>query len=552
MDAARAAVSKITSHGGERTDVDEVVRPVVTEEVVKPHRHEETTEAVDKEIHQHHYHTTVQPLADKQVLPEQHVHNVAPQIERSFEHGNLEQDRARAAAEMGQFQNTSTTLGTTQSTQAAPAVVGQHVHHHVHEVVQPVIHQETIQNEVVHTTIPIHETHVAPSEHHGISMLPLKSMDEFSRTGTDLKSGQHAHEEYEGHPKPYNESLQLERAPVDVHPEQHEGRHDPDKTGHREWLRSHDDGSGFAGESYGNFAGTAPGAFDHSSTTSTTGGTGSGIGSGIGSGTHMSSSTSGANPLHQGADVRHGSGALVGGTTTGAASGLGNELSQNTSSNPTGITGSSLPGTTGTTGTTGGMMDRSHPLSGDTVTSGTSTISSHNTSRGTEGLAAGTAAGLGSSSRDSPAVQQGSERQGTREPSNLEGGRAGAESSQRDFSDSDKVQHASRIGKDPSLTETNEGRGSKLTGTGVDGSHSAVFGLTPDGHVNKDTSSQTTKLSEHNPSSADTGVGPSPSDKNRGVEGVAGQMNDMRVAEPEHSGKAEYQPGSDNKPGMGA
>lgn len=31
------------------------VNPAVTSETVKPHRHEETTEAVDREVHQDHY-----------------------------------------------------------------------------------------------------------------------------------------------------------------------------------------------------------------------------------------------------------------------------------------------------------------------------------------------------------------------------------------------------------------------------------------------------------------------------------------------------------------
>ena len=57
MDAARNAVAEVTGHGGrERTDVEEVVNPAVTSEVIKPHVHEETQEAVDREVHQHHYH----------------------------------------------------------------------------------------------------------------------------------------------------------------------------------------------------------------------------------------------------------------------------------------------------------------------------------------------------------------------------------------------------------------------------------------------------------------------------------------------------------------
>lgn len=50
MEAAKAAVNKITGRTGHRTDVDEVVNPAVTSETVKPHRHEEATEAVDREV----------------------------------------------------------------------------------------------------------------------------------------------------------------------------------------------------------------------------------------------------------------------------------------------------------------------------------------------------------------------------------------------------------------------------------------------------------------------------------------------------------------------
>ena len=102
----------------------------MTSEVVKPHRHEEVTEAVDREIHQDHYHTTVQPLQHKEKLPEQHQHNIAPQVEREFHHGNAEEDRSRVAADLGQFRDTSTTHETTHSTAAAPSVAGEHVHHH--------------------------------------------------------------------------------------------------------------------------------------------------------------------------------------------------------------------------------------------------------------------------------------------------------------------------------------------------------------------------------------------------------------------------------------
>lgn len=208
MDAARAAISKITSRTGHRTDVDEVVNPAVVSETIKPHRHEETTEAIDREVHQDHYHTTIQPVQHREVLPEKHTHNLVPQIEKEFRHDNEDETRRTVSAELARFQNTSTTARTTTSHQQAAAVTGEHVHHHVHETVQPIIHKETIQPEVVHTIIPIHEVHHASSTHHGMSALPMKTLDEFKAAGGLLTgSKSHTHEEYDGAPRPYNEKL---------------------------------------------------------------------------------------------------------------------------------------------------------------------------------------------------------------------------------------------------------------------------------------------------------------------------------------------------------
>ena len=72
----------------------------------------------------------MQPLAHKEVLPEQHQHNVAPQVERTFEHGSADQDRSRGATDLGQFRDTSTTAQTTHSTSVAPVATGEHTHHH--------------------------------------------------------------------------------------------------------------------------------------------------------------------------------------------------------------------------------------------------------------------------------------------------------------------------------------------------------------------------------------------------------------------------------------
>jgi len=184
-------------------------------------------EAVDREVHQDHYHTTVQPVQHQEVLPEKHTHNMGAVQERQFEHDDVGQTKVKLESEAARFRDTSTTHETRHTTSAAPAVEGEHVHHHVHERVQPIVHKETVQPEVVHTTVPIHEVHKAESEHHGISTLPVKTLDEFKSGGGILTGGQkQAHESYEGDPRPYNAALQAELTDADKNFHAHDGLHD--------------------------------------------------------------------------------------------------------------------------------------------------------------------------------------------------------------------------------------------------------------------------------------------------------------------------------------
>lgn len=157
MEAAKAAISKLTSNQGHHTTVEESVNPAITRETVKPHRHEEATQAIDREVHQHHHHTTALPLSHTETLPEKHTHNLLPTEHREFHHDDEAGTKQRLATELGHFKDSSTTEKTHHTHVSAPAVTGEHVHHHVHETVVPVIHKETIQPEVVHTTVPIHE-----------------------------------------------------------------------------------------------------------------------------------------------------------------------------------------------------------------------------------------------------------------------------------------------------------------------------------------------------------------------------------------------------------
>ena len=219
MEQAKAAVQNFTSKRGHHTDVVESVNPAVTSETIKPHRHEEVQEAVDREVHQDHYHTTVQPIQHQEVLPEKHHHQMRDVSHKEFEHGDDHETRQRLERERAQFAGTSTTHETRHTSAAAPVVEGEHVHHHVHETVQPIVHKETITPEVVHTTVPIHETHHASSQHHGISTLPMKTLDSFKSGGGILEGGKTAsHENYEGAPRPYNRELMNNPTEADMNP----------------------------------------------------------------------------------------------------------------------------------------------------------------------------------------------------------------------------------------------------------------------------------------------------------------------------------------------
>src|SRR3954464_10423335 len=125
-------ISSFTGKRGHTTDVTESVAPGVTSEHIKPTRHEEITEAVDREVHQDHYHTTIQPIQHQEVLPEQHHYQMKDVIDKEFNHSNDHETRQRLERETAQFKNTNHTHETRHTTAVAPRVEGEHVHHHIH------------------------------------------------------------------------------------------------------------------------------------------------------------------------------------------------------------------------------------------------------------------------------------------------------------------------------------------------------------------------------------------------------------------------------------
>lgn len=109
------------------------------EHITKTHE-ERAQEVVDKERHQDHYHTTIQPLKDSEVKPEEHNYRETVTENRSFNHEDSAETKAKLEAEKARFQNTVSEGATAESKTNEGAVAGEDkiIHHH-HEIVQPVI-----------------------------------------------------------------------------------------------------------------------------------------------------------------------------------------------------------------------------------------------------------------------------------------------------------------------------------------------------------------------------------------------------------------------------
>ncbi|KAI5455785.1 allergen [Mariannaea sp. PMI_226] len=178
MEIAKQAVANLMSSDGKhKTTVDQDVRDSVTEEHIHPRQHEYVTTAINKEVHQDHHQTIIQPYEAQETLPEKHTQNVLPVQHKTFHHGNETDSRDAFDRDAAKYKDSSVTHETTYSTATKPAVTSQRTHHHVHHHVQPVIQKETIQPHVVHTTVPVHETHHAEPIHHEATVLPTKTLN---------------------------------------------------------------------------------------------------------------------------------------------------------------------------------------------------------------------------------------------------------------------------------------------------------------------------------------------------------------------------------------
>lgn len=171
----------------EQTDsVDSKTNAPVQHEHVKKTHEEKVQAVIDKEKHQDHYHTTVQPLKDREVAPEKHDYQEASTIERKFDDENAAETKAKLEAEKARFKNTTTEDAEESKAYESTVVGEEHVHHHHHEIIQPVIEKETVKNSVTHTKVPIHEVHHEASVVEATSVAEPKSVDEFKKEGNTV------------------------------------------------------------------------------------------------------------------------------------------------------------------------------------------------------------------------------------------------------------------------------------------------------------------------------------------------------------------------------
>ncbi|KAF4451666.1 hypothetical protein F53441_5345 [Fusarium austroafricanum] len=167
------------------TVAKEKTAPVVHEDV-KSHEHKKVDTKVDHEVHQDHFHTTIQPVKDKNVLPTKHVYN-ENEYEEEIDHRD-NKAKQKAKEEAAGIQSEKHVEDTTHSRENAPADVHEHVHHHLHETIQPVIERETVQENVIHTTNYMHKKEQLNDEHHEATVAPAISMSEFEK-GVGTKAG---------------------------------------------------------------------------------------------------------------------------------------------------------------------------------------------------------------------------------------------------------------------------------------------------------------------------------------------------------------------------
>lgn len=120
-----AAADIKVSHADGKT-IHKEKAAAVEHETVKTREHEKVDTVVDKEVHQDHYHRTVVPVKDKNVLPTKHTYKENEE-EREFDHRD-DTAATKAKQEGEQFKNEKEIEATKHTKQVAPTQQNETVH----------------------------------------------------------------------------------------------------------------------------------------------------------------------------------------------------------------------------------------------------------------------------------------------------------------------------------------------------------------------------------------------------------------------------------------
>lgn len=167
-EAPEPSDSVASSGAGQKdTTVEREVAPAVEHETVKKEHETKEQTVIDRERHQHHYHTTVQPLKDQEIEATKHDHEQAATQERVINKDSEgDQIKARVDARENAFNDKTVEAATKETTTDEGEVVGEQVHHHLHETVQPVIEKGKLvqSHRFVHWTRTIPCAFTEPSD----------------------------------------------------------------------------------------------------------------------------------------------------------------------------------------------------------------------------------------------------------------------------------------------------------------------------------------------------------------------------------------------------
>jgi len=122
-------------------------------------------------------------------MPERLRENVRPPTHIKEVHANKPADNSLFESQI--YENSNRTIHNEKERTVIDkgTTVHETVHHHVHHVIQPVIQKETIEKELIRTTIPIREVSQEAPIVHETQMHHPVAMEHFLKRGGTLKGG---------------------------------------------------------------------------------------------------------------------------------------------------------------------------------------------------------------------------------------------------------------------------------------------------------------------------------------------------------------------------